>query len=139
MQNGNVFEIFKKEMTTPFDPYRWNKLTISIMDSSMFVVLNRKDLVVDNLIHDAFADPEGGTVGFGSNNIITAFSDIKLSIVMPDAFIVWIQTLKRGSNAKGAAKLEGAKLDAALLEESEGDSSASNAVRETVSAEDILT
>lgn len=137
MKNGELLEIFKQDMTIPFNTHIWNNLTISIMDTAMFVVLNKKDVIVDNLIHDSFGDLEGGSVGFGSNNIISEFSDVNLSITMPDAFLIGIQNLLRGIEAKKAAQNGEAELEALeSLESTTGGGAGSES--ESISAEDIL-
>lgn len=141
MKNGELLEIFKQEVNFAFSLHKWNKLTITIMDSAMFVIINKKDSIIDNLIHDSFGDLEGGTVGFGCNNIISEFSDINLSMKMPDAFMIGVQNLKKGIEAKKAAKEGESKLEAEeILEstESAGSGSGAEAGSEALSAEDIL-
>jgi len=129
----------KQEIDFQFNIHSWNKITISIMESAMYVILNRKYVIVDNLIHDSFADPEGGTVGFGSNNIITEFADISMSIIMPDEFMIWIQNLRKGIQAKDSANDEAAKQDeASKLEEEAPDAKSIESGNEEVSLEDIV-
>jgi len=129
----------KQEIDFQFNIHSWNKITISIMESAMYVILNRKYVIVDNLIHDSFADPEGGTVGFGSNNIITEFADISMSIIMPDEFMIWIQNLRKGIQAKDSAKDEASKLEEAKLEEeATTDAKSIESGNEEVSLEDIV-
>jgi len=59
------------------------------MDSMLLVTLNKKDILVDSLANEAFGETEiGGTIGFGSNNIQSEFTDISMNMIMPDDFMI---------------------------------------------------
>lgn len=55
----------------------------------LLVTLNKKDILVDSLANEAFGETEiGGTIGFGSNNIQSEFTDISMNMIMPDDFMI---------------------------------------------------
>jgi len=91
MKGGKYNEIKEFDFTVPFNPKRWNKFQIVFVDNMVNVVLNNKDILVDMLKDEVFVDAVGGTVGFGTNNVIAAFSDIKIGIIFPDAFFEYLK------------------------------------------------
>lgn len=101
----------------------------------LFAVINRKTVLVDSLTNDAFADPEGGTLGYGSNNILSEFTDISMNLITPDDFMVWVETLRKSSSAKTEAKAADAAAEEAVAAES-GDAAAAEA--EEVTEDDIV-
>jgi hypothetical protein len=102
----------------------------------LFAVINRKTVLVDSLVNDAFADPEGGTLGCGSNNIQSEFTNISMNLISPDDFMVWIETLRKSKTAKTEAKTAEASLEeAAAAEAASGDAVAE---AEEITADDIV-
>lgn len=100
MQGGVLQVIEQFEIKFAFSIYVWNKIKISVIDMQLFVILNDKHFIIDNLTNEAFTNIDGGTVGFGSNNVISEFAEIVLSVVVKNNFMILGAQLKQSSKAK---------------------------------------
>jgi len=60
----------------------WNKVFVQVTEDTIKVMVNRK-VIFDNFKDDSI-QRSTGTMMFGINNIIAAFSDIKITATMPD-------------------------------------------------------
>jgi len=114
MQAGEYKEVKKYDMQIPYNHKKWNILSFDIIDSKLSVLLNNKDLLVDVLEDEAFANLEGGTLGMGSNIVQTEFADISLGVLSPDSFTTEVESLLKTKDVKSAKKEAEAALTAEI-------------------------
>lgn len=96
---------------------KWNSIEIVIVENALQVIINRNNLLIEGLSNPAFEDTNGGTTGFGCNGAVCSFSDIKMSIVMPDAFMKFIASIRVSSKSKQEKKIADTEEEEAIAQE----------------------